>query len=213
MRLRNIALVGALVLAFGNAQATLFDRGGGLIYDDVLNITWLQDANYAATSGYVLSGTMTWAMAINWAAGLSYYDNVRNVTYSDWRLPQTFVNRFGYNNTDVELGHLFYTDLGGVAKTSIFSVHNSNLSLFINLKDDYWFSNDFSAAGMPNEAADFSFAYGYQGAASKSAYLQTWAVRDGDVAAPVPEPETYAMMLAGLGLLGVMARRRKQLRH
>jgi hypothetical protein len=28
--------------------------------------------------------------------------------------------------------------------------------------------------------------------------------------APVPEPETYAMMLAGLGLLGVMTRRRKQ---
>ena len=30
------------------------------------------------------------------------------------------------------------------------------------------------------------------------------------VAHPVPEPETYAMMLAGLGLLGVMTRRRKQ---
>jgi hypothetical protein len=27
---------------------------------------------------------------------------------------------------------------------------------------------------------------------------------------PIPEPETYAMMLAGLGLLGFMARRRKQ---
>ncbi|MDO8989385.1 MAG: FxDxF family PEP-CTERM protein [Sideroxyarcus sp.] len=30
------------------------------------------------------------------------------------------------------------------------------------------------------------------------------------IAAPVPEPETYGMMLAGLGLLGTMARRRKQ---
>jgi len=34
-------------------------------------------------------------------------------------------------------------------------------------------------------------------------------VRLGDVAA-VPEPETYAMMLAGLGLINFVARRRKQ---
>jgi hypothetical protein len=27
-------------------------------------------------------------------------------------------------------------------------------------------------------------------------------------AAPVPEPETYAMLLAGLGLMGAMVRRR-----
>jgi hypothetical protein len=33
---------------------------------------------------------------------------------------------------------------------------------------------------------------------------------DGVNVAAVPEPETYAMMLAGLGLLGFMARRRKQ---
>jgi hypothetical protein len=27
--------------------------------------------------------------------------------------------------------------------------------------------------------------------------------------APVPEPETYAMLLAGLGLMGAIAKRRK----
>jgi len=30
------------------------------------------------------------------------------------------------------------------------------------------------------------------------------------LAAPVPEPETYAMMLAGLGLMGAIVRRRKR---
>ncbi|MDE2365958.1 MAG: PEP-CTERM sorting domain-containing protein, partial [Betaproteobacteria bacterium] len=28
--------------------------------------------------------------------------------------------------------------------------------------------------------------------------------------APIPEPEAYAMMMAGLGLIGFMARRRKK---
>ena len=32
----------------GAAQATLIDRGGGLIYDSVLNVTWLQNANLAS---------------------------------------------------------------------------------------------------------------------------------------------------------------------
>lgn len=44
----------------------------------------------------------------------------------------------------------------------------------------------------------------------------SWTVPDGEgyhmftIGAPIPEPETYALMLAGLGLLGFMARRKKQ---
>lgn len=71
----------------GNAQAVLIDRGSGLLFDDVLNITWLQDANYAKTSGYDADGRMTWDDAMTWADTLVYHDSVRNVDYSDWRLP------------------------------------------------------------------------------------------------------------------------------
>ena len=35
------------------------------------------------------------------------------------------------------------------------------------------------------------------------------STQDLAVYAPIPEPETYALLLAGLGLLGVVARRRK----
>jgi hypothetical protein len=41
-------------------------------------------------------------------------------------------------------------------------------------------------------------------------YYSNGVFFDGIQVTPVPEPETYAMMLAGLGLLGVAARRRKQ---
>ena len=49
---KQLVFLSTLLLFFGVlgiANATLWDRGGGLLYDDVLNITWLQNANYAAS--------------------------------------------------------------------------------------------------------------------------------------------------------------------
>jgi len=37
----KLAVAAGLLSLGGLAQATLIDRGNGLIYDDVLNITWL----------------------------------------------------------------------------------------------------------------------------------------------------------------------------
>jgi hypothetical protein len=105
----------SLSLISVSTEAELIDRGGGLVYDDVLNITWLTDANYQATElndarvaeivanntlvfndGHVLSATdfdleldaiMNWWGAMAWVDQLEYYDPVRQVTYRDWRLP------------------------------------------------------------------------------------------------------------------------------
>ena len=87
-RKRLVRITGACALLTGialsgGAQAMLIDRGRGLIYDNVLNITWLSDANYAKTSGVDADGLMNWTAASAWAANLVYGG------YSDWRLPTT----------------------------------------------------------------------------------------------------------------------------
>ena len=126
----GLALLGAL--ASGAAQAALHDRGGGLVYDDVLDVTWLADANYAKTSGYDADGLMDWQSAMDWAANLEYHDSVRGVTWNDWRLPSVrdggsavYERAFsgsdhGYNVRTVgedgtvysELAHMYFNNLG-----------------------------------------------------------------------------------------------------
>lgn len=51
----------------------------------------------------------------------------------------------------------------------------------------------------------------YDHVASGTAFKYKFAPfsHDGETTSPIPEPETYAMLLAGLGLLGFVARRRK----
>ena len=43
---RVVAIGGFLLMALmtGRAQATLFDRGNGLVYDDFDNLSWTQNA-------------------------------------------------------------------------------------------------------------------------------------------------------------------------
>lgn len=59
---------------------------------------------------------------------------------------------------------------------------------------------------LPSAPANYSFAFSSLG---HSLSLAQVAVDVGQVAA-VPEPQTYAMMLAGLAALGAVARRRRQ---
>lgn len=214
----SLALATAGLLASGVAQAALFDRGGGLIYDDVLKITWLQDANYAQTSGYDADGRMNWTAANAWAAGLSFHDSVRNIDYSDWRLP-TALNQdgsgpcLGYVTpcAGSEMGHMFYNNLGASATLSILAGTNvANLALLANLQSDVYWSGTAYASDPADRAWYFATNSGHQAAPTKSSEFYAWAVRPGDVAAPIPEPESYALLLAGLGLLGVVAKRRRR---
>ena len=237
-----LALATAGLLSSGAAQAALVDRGGGLLYDTVLNVTWLQDANYAKTSGYDADGRMIWSEANTWAANLVYHDSVRNVDYSDWRLASnTPVNGStwnykeasngstdaGYNITSPqsELSYMYYVNLGRKGMYSpagdyqpdfgVFgygtTVGQADVSPVKNLQSDVYWSGTAYAPSQAGYAWGFVTYDGYQnyGFDSQRNYFYAWAVRPGDVAA-VPEPETYALMLAGVGMLAGMAKRRRR---
>lgn len=126
--LLGILAAAVSLVVSGVAQAELHDRGGGLLYDDVLDVTWLQDANFARTSGYHPTGKLNWQEAHQWVNGLVYHDPVRKVDYTGWRLPkvepidgQAFNHQFrlegttdeGYNITSPrsEFCYMYYVNL------------------------------------------------------------------------------------------------------
>ena len=127
----------ALVCAGSGVEASLIDRGNGFIYDDVLDITWLQDARLATSStlgvsGIRSDGSMTWETGFEWIAAL----NATNyLGFDNWRMPTlTPVNGVsfqytvsydgstdrGFNNLSPtnELSYLYYVGLGNVGLCS-----------------------------------------------------------------------------------------------
>ncbi len=216
-----------LLLGTSVANAELIDRGSGLIYDTVLDITWLQDTQYAITSGVATPGTgMSWQDATSWADGLAYYDSVRGVTWDDWRLPGTFVNDFssvGFDTSRLssELAYMYYVNLGFAANESLDrwdpEPTSSNYNPFINIAyRAYWSGTD---AGIPER--DWSwvvhFHFGWQFMNDQLDQGYAWAVRDGDVGAvgtSVPEPAGSILLALGIGGLAVRRRAaRNPVRH
>ena len=211
-RIQLAPIVLALGLVSGAAHAALQGRDlNGSVgsfeayYDTDRNITWLANAN--------VNGLMTWAAANTWAANLSFTDGVS--VYDNWRLP-TALNQdgtgpcVGFNCTGSEMGHLFYSELGGTAGQSILTSVDPDLTKFTNLQaNGYWSATEYYAPDT-NLARVFFFYSGSQGAVTKASVLYALAVSPGDVGAvgAVPEAQTYALMLAGLGLIGWRARRR-----
>lgn len=126
------ALLGRAALTPGGSDYQAY-------YDDVLNITWLADANYAVTNdfgfggSYMSSGGMPWDLTNMWMDRLN---SASHLGKSGWRLPK-IVDSGGalgcadsaYSGTDCgynvptmggstvysELAHLYHVTLGNIA--------------------------------------------------------------------------------------------------
>jgi hypothetical protein len=213
-------IIACATLAAPLANAALIDRGGGLIYDTDRDVTWLQDANYAQTSGYDTDGLMNWSAASAWADQLVFGGS------SDWRLPTTTdVGLAGCSNTTPgdecaiipdpstsEWAHVFYVELGN---TSYYFEDSSprpgggltNVGPFINLKNDvYW-------GGTPHIGQNLAYIFEVITGRNMANFVgnpfYATAVTNGDVgAAVVPLPAS--VWLLGTGVAAIIARRRRR---
>ncbi len=196
-----IALVAATC-----ADAALLDRGNGLIYDSELNITWLQDANLAQTSGYDGDGRLSWAAANTWAENLSFGG------FDHWRLPGLTDSAIcvGGNCDNSELAHLYYGELGAIAEHPLSDTHGADYALFTQVKDGVYWLRD-SQLLVPGYALGWGFVTGdgvlsgYQNLFNPNSEFYAWAVHDGDIGAPsggapgaVPLPGAIGLFVAGL---------------
>ena len=206
-----------LSLSVLSANAALISRlGGQAVYDTDFNITWLADANLAASnafgvpsmSSYGISpyGFMNWGAAQNWIGAMNA---AKYLGFNNWRLPSpdTCV---GFNCSGSEMGHLFYNELGGVMNQNISTIHNDAFALFQNLQSlGYFWSGGMEDGTLSAEY--FSFLNGFQNQSLKFNSEYAMVVRPGDVAsAPVPVPAPPTAWLLGSGLIGLFGLAKKR---
>jgi hypothetical protein len=197
-----LALGVSISFATGTVQAELIGRDNGMVYDSTHDLTWLQDANYAVTSGYDIDGLMTWDEAMTWAQNLTHGG------YDDWRLPSVSNPEFPGSG---EFSYLYaygidcyrYNDWS-TDRSGPFDNMPSHVGYYDSVS--YWTNyqtGEQTALTYSFEGAGFWANY-YSGN-QKTALVRVWAVRDGDVA-PVPVPP--AIFLLGSGILGITGLRR-----
>jgi opacity protein-like surface antigen len=190
------ALLAALMSVAGGAQAVLVSQGDGVFLDDVNNLLWYSDGtkrNFNSATSWAAGLTTGGLSAGSWsittrdqfgllAAAAGSTTSERNTTLDGFGVP--------YNSWTVDVQAVASQELneryGRPGQPEYINRPQSN---YIVINANFNVGNDGSSS-IPNSLGSLAVA---------------------SYASPAPEPETYALMLAGLAAVGFAARRRQVL--
>ena len=164
------------------------DPGGQTVYDPLTNVTWLANANLAASDSFGLprcitptsptvcvnqDGAMTWNAATQLIANMNAFGGTGYLGQTNWQLPPVDPNCTGYNcnGNASPMGELFYGQLGLSQGTPVVTVPNIAVGPFNNLQPYlYWGCEGATIQGpcqstgpAPNFEWSFSFGNGFEG--------------------------------------------------
>lgn len=192
--MKNATLLLALassVLMLPAADAALVPSADGLtVYDTVLHVTWLANANLAGTPAgrfgldkITANGAMDYSIAVQWVAALNAMDGgIGYLGHNDWQLPATPAidascsstgpngNSFGTGCMNSAMGSLFYESLALQYPNTAVPIPNDLTGPFSNIQP-YLYWSDTSSSDASKGYLTFSFNTGWQGANVDKHYI------------------------------------------
>jgi len=190
MKFRSVAVwfTVNLSLAAAPADAALIPSADGLtVYDTTLRVTWLANANLAATEKFGISGispdgTMNFSTALLWVSALNALNGGSGyLGHNHWTIPTTPLvddtcratgpnGNFGFGCTGSAMGSLYNLSLAMNYPDTAVSIPNYITGPFTNFQPYlYWSStaNPDSSKGFRT----FSFSTGWQGSNVNRHYM------------------------------------------
>ncbi len=191
MRLYRFLAVATCCLFAGSIHAELIPSADGLtVYDTILHVTWLANANLAGTPAgqfgvpnIAPNGTMSYQTALQWVAALNAQNGGAGyLGHNNWQLPATPAldttcsstgpngDSFGIGCIGSTLGSLFSQSLALRFPNTAVPIPDNAAGPFKNFQP-YLYWSDTISVNATQGYHTFSFATGWEGANIDKHYM------------------------------------------